>query len=116
MTMNGESEVIPIRAGSCRQCGQCCRKLGWLHVRADDETLDWVRAHDPDIKTEPDEDEPGFYWVMLPYPCKQLVDLGDGKYGCKLHDSKPEICKKYPELTDEIKPGCGYEFVDVRFD
>lgn len=101
-----------IRTGDCRQCGQCCRRLGWLWVFAGDDTIEWMQAHDPEITIIPDEDAQGYYWVSVPYPCKQLIDIGDGKYSCAMHDKKPRLCKQYPESTDELKPGCGYRFAE----
>jgi len=73
---------------------------------------EWLRAHDPEIKIEPDE-VLDYYWVSIPYPCKQLIDLGDGRFHCKLHDSKPQACKDYPLLSDELKDGCGFRFEDL---
>ncbi|MCE5197783.1 MAG: YkgJ family cysteine cluster protein [Armatimonadota bacterium] len=98
------------RTGECRQCGECCRRLGWLLVHADDDTLEWLRARDTEIKVVPDEDVREYYWVSIPYPCTHLVDMGNGVFHCDMHDTKPEICKRYPEPTDDLKPGCGYRF------
>lgn len=100
----------PVRTGNCKQCGQCCQNFGWLIVYASEDTLEWMRARDPEIKIQPYEGIEDYYWVSIPYSCKQLEHVGDGKYHCKLHDSKPELCKQYPEHLDELKPGCGFEF------
>lgn len=81
---------------------------------AGDDTVEWIRAHDPEIRVERDEDAQGYWWVSMPYPCKQLVDLGDGRFHCKLHDKKPRVCKLYPEPTDELKEGCGYRFAEQK--
>jgi Fe-S-cluster containining protein len=100
------------RVGSCKQCGQCCQNLGWICIYADKDTLEWIRARDPEIQLVPYDSVEDCYLMAVPYPCKQLVDIGDGKYGCKLHETKPYLCKQYPESTDELKPGCGFNFTE----
>lgn len=100
-----------IRVGSCNQCGQCCQRLGWLCVNADEETQEWIQAHDCEIKVVPDEDVKGYCWVSMPYKCRQMVDIGGGKFSCQMHDGKPLVCKQYPLPTDDLKPGCGYQFI-----
>jgi len=101
------------RVGECRQCGECCRKLGWLLVHADDDTAEWIAAHDPAIKVEPAADQVGYYYVSIPYPCRHLIEIGDGKFACDMHDAKPAMCKRYPGPDDELKEGCGYRFVET---
>ena len=83
-------------------------------IHADDETLEWIRAHDPDIRIEPDPAMEGHYWMSTPYKCSQLIETEDGKFICKMHENKPEICKRYPESTNDLKPGCGYFFFDPK--
>lgn len=99
-----------VRTGSCKQCGQCCQTLGWLCIYATEDTLEWIRARDPGIQIVPHEDAEDFFWMAVPYPCKQLIEQDDGRYSCKLHNEKPYVCKQYPEPTDELKPGCGFRF------
>lgn len=99
-----------VRTGECRQCGECCRRLGWLLVHADEHTIEWIRVRDPEIEVEPDTEVPGYYNVSIPYPCGHLVDLGGGRFSCDMHDTKPLLCKQYPAPSDELKPGCGYGF------
>ena len=98
------------RSGECLQCGQCCRRLGWLLIYAEEDTLEWIRARDSEIQIVPDDDVMDYYWISMPYPCQHLVELEDGRFSCDMHDHKPSICKRYPEPTDELKPGCGYHF------
>ncbi|MCX6344673.1 MAG: hypothetical protein NT018_06330 [Armatimonadetes bacterium] len=100
-----------VRVGECRQCGECCRRLGWLCVNADDDTMQWIRARDPEILVVPDEAVEGYCWVSIPYLCTSLTDIGGGGFHCTLQESKPVQCKQYPESTDELKPGCGYHFI-----
>lgn len=88
--------------------------MGWLLVHADEDTAEWICARDPEIRVEPDADVKGYYHVSIPYPCKHLTDMGDGKLSCDLHDTKPTLCKRYPEPTDDLKPGCGYGFTGAR--
>jgi len=106
------SELICV--GVCRQCGECCRRLGWLLVHADDETFEWIKARDPEIQIVPDIDVKEYYWLSVPYPCKHLVDMGGGKFTCDMHDRKPSLCVRYPEPTDDLKPGCGFSFVTAE--
>lgn len=98
------------RTGECRQCGECCRNLGWLLVHADADTAEWIQARDPQIKIVPDEEVADYHWVTIPYLCVHLKEVGGGRYECDMHGSKPAQCKRYPESIDELKPGCGYAF------
>ncbi len=99
-----------VRIGSCKQCGQCCMRLGWLLIHADENTVEWIRARASEIVIEPDADVQGYYHISLPYPCQHLKDIGDGKYSCDMHEDKPLLCKQYPSPTDDLKPGCGFSF------
>lgn len=111
MEVKSDSKNDVVRIGSCKQCGQCCQHLGWLCVYADKDTQEWIQAHDSEIKVVPDKDVLDYCWVSIPYKCKQLVDMGNGKFKCKLQNEKPFVCRQYPEPTDELKPGCGYHFI-----
>jgi len=53
-----------------------------------------------------------FYWIDESMPlnflaqlmgapqCPFLEKVGRGKYSCKIHETKPEICKEFPELNE----------------
>ncbi len=113
--MNGKK-----RAGSCRQCGNCCRDF-IIDIRIGDVTdfeftdyLQWINCHAnvrADIKNFKRRDVE----LLIKTPCKYLVDNGDGKFSCAIQDSKPEICRRYPEedYNDEISRKCGFRFVDA---
>lgn len=48
------------------------------------------------------------------FPCPFLF-LKDGKWLCKIHETKPEVCKTYPFNEDDFFPhakkNCGYYFI-----
>ena len=108
------------RAGLCRQCGNCCRDF-IIDVRIGDVTdyefadyLQWINCHEnvqADIKNFKSRDVE----LLIRSPCKYLIDNGDGTFSCGIQDSKPEICRRYPEedYNDEISRKCGFRFIDA---
>jgi len=49
------------------------------------------------------------------FPCPFLYEK-DGKFLCKIHETKPEVCKTYPfneaDFFPHAREKCGYYFVD----
>jgi hypothetical protein len=49
------------------------------------------------------------------FPCPFLYEK-DGKFLCKIHKTKPDVCKTYPfneaDVFPHTKATCGYYFVD----
>jgi Fe-S-cluster containining protein len=106
------------RTGSCKQCGNCCKDLVIdLHVggMTDYEFTDYIRWLDghegiqagiKNFKTRDVE-------LQIKSRCKHLIANGDGTFACDVQDSKPDICKRYPEqdYSDDISRECGFKFI-----
>lgn len=102
--------------GSCRSCGNCCRKInlegqgGWL--RSEDDFLAVVKDY-PEYErfTLTGRDEQGF----LQFSCTWLTD--DGL--CRDHKNRLPLCKNFPDKSlhfcgGALPPGCGYSIIEVR--
>lgn len=108
------------RKGQCRQCGNCCRDF-IIDMHIGDVTdfeftdyLQWINCHEgvqADIKNFRKREVE----LLVRTPCRHLTDNGDGTWSCAIQDTKPEICKRYPEedYNDEISRKCGFRFVDT---
>jgi Fe-S-cluster containining protein len=117
--------------GHCIGCGMCCRAITLAYTKKDIRKVwpedkgtskwfvlkNWHRiSRDQALKENPNvvnmEKQIGWYW----YTCS-MFDRETNK--CKVHDSKPRICKGYPwygnEPNDTALYGanCGYR-VDQR--
>ncbi len=106
------------RVGHCKQCGNCCRDfIIDMHVGSVTdfeftEYMRWLECHvgvEANIKNFAERDVE----LMIRNPCKHLVLAPNGKYICDINDTKPDICKRYPEedYGDEIAKNCGFKFV-----
>jgi Fe-S-cluster containining protein len=106
------------RVGHCKQCGNCCRDfIIDMHVGSVTdfeftEYLRWLGSHvgiEANIKNFVDRDVE----LMIRNPCKHLVQTSNGKYICAINDTKPDICKRFPEedYGDDIAKNCGFKFV-----
>lgn len=107
------------RKGQCRQCGNCCRDF-IIDVRIGDVTdfeftdyLQWINCHEG-VEAAIKNFRKREVELLVKTPCKHLIDNGDGTWSCAIQDTKPEICKRYPEedYNDEISRKCGFTFVD----
>jgi Fe-S-cluster containining protein len=100
--MNGKK-----RAGSCRQCGNCCRDF-IIDIRIGDVTdfeftdyLQWINCHAnvrADIKNFKRRDVE----LLIKTPCKYLVDNGDGKF--LRHQDTSRRSAGYPERITTNQP------------
>ncbi len=50
------------------------------------------------------------------FPCPFLFKSEDGRLLCKIHETKPDVCKTYPFNEEDVFPHtkgkCGYYFVE----
>jgi len=106
------------RTGGCKQCGNCCRDfiidlhVGGLTDYEFTEYLRWLDAH-IGVKTNIKNFKNRSIELQIKNQCKYLVDNKDGTFSCAIHESMPDICKRYPEedYHDEVSKKCGYRFV-----
>jgi Fe-S-cluster containining protein len=108
------------RIGSCKQCGRCCRdfvievKIGNVTDYEFTDYMRWIGGHvgvQADIRSFRDRTAD----LHVKSPCKHLVNQGDGTFTCAIQDTKPDICRRYPEedYGDEISAHCSFRFVDL---
>ena len=102
--------------GSCRSCGNCCRKInlegqgGWL--RSEEDFLAVVKDY-PEYErfTFTGRDQQGF----LQFSCTWLTDEGF----CRDHDNRLSLCMNFPDKSlhfcgGALPPGCSYSIREVR--
>ncbi len=90
------------RVGECKQCGQCCRCVGFVQWR-NPGLIEWLEARGLDYTEYPD----GTIRVLAPHVCPHLIDSK-----CDLHDGeKPDACRQFPTDPKHPLPGCGFSFV-----
>jgi Fe-S-cluster containining protein len=89
-----------------RYCGQCCKELVVQVSRSD---ISRIKGLGFDEKYFVDKD--------IMYPQKSVLkrtekgciflDKGkDGKYSCRIHPSRPKICRKYPFFKESGVKSC----------
>lgn len=109
---------MPTKSFHCKQCGHCCRELEdtaqaqvsqedidmWRRMGRDDILL-WVDVEEKEIWISPRTND---YVSRCPWLRKVK---GQEKYFCRIHDAKPEHCRRFPVSRKHAKEtGCrGYE-------
>jgi Fe-S-cluster containining protein len=95
------------RTGQCKQCGACCRLLGFWIPAPTTAELKFYEARGVKIMGD---------MATIEHPCPHLVITFDGRGGrgkpaCDFHgDAKPEVCKAFPVEAEHLLPGCGFGF------
>jgi Fe-S-cluster containining protein len=94
----------------CNQCGKCCIRYGGNSLSASDQDLDWWENNRPnifrfvkdkEIWIDPATNEP---MSACPWLRKEP---NQEKYSCDIYYDRPEDCRFYPTLIDEmIKDEC----------
>ena len=97
-----------LRTGECdgccgREVAQCCTFLILPLARAlsADEAM-WVGLH-PGVSVEGDQ-------LRIDSPCSKLEDGRCSIFGTP---ERPDLCVRYPELPQQLLPGCSYELVEL---
>jgi hydroxymethylpyrimidine pyrophosphatase-like HAD family hydrolase len=98
----------------CRRCGRCCGPYFSLYVSERDEER-WREEDRKDILDRLDWERNRIVWVgdspcnletgEIPSRCIYVRLFPDGKFGCAIHDTKPEICRRYSPGSSEL---CAY--------
>lgn len=106
------------RVGKCKQCGNCCKdfiidmRVGSVTDFEFTEYLRWLEGH-VGVEANIVDFKGRQVELLIRNQCKHLAKNDDGTYMCGINDSKPDICKRYPEedYGDEIAKNCGFKFV-----
>ena len=103
------------RAGNCLGCGKCCKTIyvkTHSHVIQDEkefEKLKFLHCFYTYL-TVVDKDEIG-----LVFSCSNLDEETNL---CKIHKSRPGICRRYPQeeiftMGGELSEDCGYKMIPI---
>ena len=93
----------------CNHCGKCCINYSNGGLSASAADIEWWEVFRPDIYRYVSGGE---IW-MDPVTGQQLTrcpwlgELSDGKYGCGIYNDRPEDCRLYPVLVEQmVKDEC----------
>ena len=103
------------RTGKCKACGKCCTKIyvkHFKHVIQDEEEfkkLQYLHRFYTYLKVI-DKDEIG-----LVFECQ---NLDPETHKCKIHKSRPGICRRYPQeelfsMGGALSDDCGYKMLPI---
>ena len=103
------------RTGKCIACGKCCTKIyvkHFKHVIQDEEEfkkLQYLHRFYTYLKVI-DKDETG-----LVFECQ---NLDKETHKCKIHKSRPGICRRYPQeelfsMGGALSDDCGYKMLPI---
>ena len=103
------------RTGKCKACGKCCTKIyvkHFKHVIQDEEEfkkLQYLHRFYTYLKVI-DKDETG-----LVFECQ---NLDPETHKCKIHKSRPGICRRYPQeelfsMGGALSDDCGYKMLPI---
>lgn len=103
------------RTGKCNGCGRCCRKIyvkNFKHVINDEkefEKLQYLHRFYSYLKII-GKDETGLIF--------ECTNLNPETNKCKIHKSRPGICRRYPQeellsMGGELSQGCGYKLEPI---
>jgi len=103
------------RVGNCLGCGKCCKKIyvqTSKHVIQDEKEFEKLkRLHRfYTYLTIVDKDETG-----LVFSCS---NLDEETSLCKIHKTRPGICRRYPQeelftMGGELSEGCGFKMAPI---
>lgn len=113
LKLTGKSLLV---TGSCKGCGKCCRRIsleggrGWIDSKKE---YNRIINKNPNLsRFKHIGEEPSGIFL---FTCEWLDERG----GCKQHDRRLELCKRYPEKSLVFAGGvlnsdCGYSFKEVK--
>jgi Fe-S-cluster containining protein len=105
---------------ACKRCGQCCSKF-YLHIKfsKEDKTVDdlfqnsFKNVRDGHILSkmvlpiEPHPDGKGWFCTCKNYIAPMRSN--GNKAQCKIHSTRPRMCRDFPYGRAGQYPGCGYK-------
>ena len=93
----------------CNQCGKCCINYSDGGLSASQADIEWWVVFRPDIYRFVSG---GNIWMdpdsgRQLSRCPWLGELPDGKYACEIYNDRPEDCRLYPVLVEQmVKDEC----------
>ena len=103
------------RVGSCNACGRCCEKIYVKHknIIQTEEEFEHLKSMHPfyTYLKVVDKDETG-----LVFEC---MNLDKETHHCKIHKTRPGICRRYPQeeifgMGGSLAEHCGYRLVPIE--
>ena len=97
-----EMKVKTAVTKGCTQCGNCCIQcdIRWEEITDTNKSvimdrLRWLQLHRCDTQIMSFENGQKFGLLRIPLTCSAL-DMGkDGKFFCKIYDTRPQLCKDF---------------------
>ena len=95
-----------IRKGKCKRCGKCCTmKHLWNSMsKLDKEALKMMAPELYEMMEKAAKED-----VKCPY-----LKYENGIAVCTIYPFRPTFCAEYPATPDDLIPGCGYYFEEVK--
>lgn len=84
---------------NCEKCGECCIKYIVKISKADIEKIKKLGYGEFVLW---DEHISGFVLKKNDGRCVFLDKDNDGLYSCKIYENRPDVCKMYPFLGEEV--------------
>jgi Fe-S-cluster containining protein len=108
----------------CNQCGKCCIKYGDGDIATNKEEIEQWELYNPDIFAFVKNNEIWFnpesgeqlkrcpFLELIP----KIAPLSPDKYTCSIYLNRPEDCRHYPSLIDEmVRDECEMiELIDLK--
>ncbi|MBE0618360.1 MAG: YkgJ family cysteine cluster protein [Proteobacteria bacterium] len=90
---------VSLSRGGCRACGLCCELLGGTLQVCDADLQRWREQGRHDLLARVGAN--GRLWQepdsgAALEDCPYLERTGEERAGCRIHDTKPQICRDYP--------------------
>lgn len=89
----------------CQRCGECCKPLVYLSVD-DIAAITELGYKDEVFITEDHFDTKKKVVRQINNRCYFLKEYPNGTKKCRIYASRPEICRKYPFLTNKELKDC----------
>ena len=79
----------------CERCGLCCKGYTvWMTNRSYDNDPREIKKLMEYHGIKPIKNAKGELGIHIPGDCEHLTEK-DGLYGCKIHDTRPVVCREY---------------------
>ena len=102
--MNSKVNLLNQKTFKCERCGQCCRPI----VKVSEEDIKKIEEtgmkredfldHDPVIENSKEKDT-----IKQINGVCMFLESNENRFSCKIHQHRPETCRKYPFITGNEK-------------
>ncbi len=101
----------------CKRCGKCCIEYTAILSKADIKRIKRLGYDEVDF-AEIDKNLPEPENFVLKeksnYECVFLTKNKKGVYSCKIYDSRPTVCRRYPFLKKNVETCKPVTFLNTR--